>query len=124
MKSPVSKGALNAQPVKIIPHSHKTIKRMIVIITAATIGFLLIITFALLIYSSGKLQPYLDNDGNQLTGSIAEKVFITVGGVKQGMFIKSKNIDNPVLLYVHGGPAFPNYFLIDKFKPELEDYFT
>ncbi|MDD4604541.1 MAG: alpha/beta hydrolase [Bacteroidales bacterium] len=40
------------------------------------------------------------------------------------MFILSKNINNPVLLYVHGGPAFPNYFLIDKYKPGLEDYFT
>ena len=27
-------------------------------------------------------------------------------------------------MYVHGGPAFPNYFLIDKFKPGLEEYFT
>jgi len=27
-------------------------------------------------------------------------------------------------LYVHGGPAFPNYFLIDKFNPGLEDFFT
>ena len=35
-----------------------------------------------------------------------------------------KNINNPVLLYIHGGPAFPNYFLIDKYKPGLEEYFT
>ena len=40
------------------------------------------------------------------------------------MFIRSRNINNPVLLYVHGGPAFPNYFLIDKFNPGLEDFFT
>jgi pimeloyl-ACP methyl ester carboxylesterase len=25
---------------------------------------------------------------------------------------------------VHGGPGFPNYFLFEKFKPGLEDYFT
>ena len=40
------------------------------------------------------------------------------------MFIRSKDTANPVLLYVRGGPAFPNYFLIEKFKPGLEDYFT
>jgi pimeloyl-ACP methyl ester carboxylesterase len=44
--------------------------------------------------------------------------------VKQGMFIRSKDIDNPVLLFVHGGPGFPNYYLFEKFNPGLEDYFT
>jgi hypothetical protein len=38
-------------------------------------------------------------------GSISEKVFIKIGGVKQGMFIKSKDVKNPVLLYLHGGIA-------------------
>jgi pimeloyl-ACP methyl ester carboxylesterase len=102
----------------------KPIKRMLVIMAAIIMGFILIITCVLLIYSPGKLKPYVDNNGKRLPGSISEKVFITVGGIKQGMFIKSKNINNPVLLYVHGGPAFPNYFLIDKFNPDLEDYFT
>lgn len=40
------------------------------------------------------------------------------------MFIRSRNLEKPVLLYVHGGPGFPNYFLFEKFKPGLEDYFT
>ena len=78
----------------------------------------------LLVYSPGKIEPYFDENGKIIPESISEKTFIDIGGVKQGMFIKSKNINNPILLYVHGGPAFPNYFLIDKYKPELEDYFT
>jgi len=78
----------------------------------------------LLVYSPGKIEPYLDDTCKPIPGTIAEKTFIEIGAVQQGMFIRSKNINNPVLLYVHGGPAFPNYFLIDKFKPDLEDYFT
>ncbi len=31
-------------------------------------------------------------------GSISEKVFIDINGVKQGIFIKGKNTNNPVLL--------------------------
>jgi len=42
--------------------------------------------------------------------------------VEQGMFIKSKDINNPVLLYLHGG--MPDYFLTQKYPTGLEDYFT
>lgn len=97
---------------------------MLVIIFSIILGFCVILIIILLIDSPGKIEQYLDNNGKLLKESISEKTFIKIGGVKQGMFIKSRNINNPVLLYVHGGPAFPNYFLIDKFKPELENYFT
>ncbi len=87
--------------------------------------FSILLTFGIvLLYSPGKPDQYLDKNGKPLAGSISEKIFIEAGGVKQGMFIRSRNTENPVLLYVHGGPAFPNYFLIDKYKPGLEDYFT
>ncbi len=101
-----------------------SIKRMLVILFSFIISFFLVVTCILLAYSPGKIEPYLDETGKPIQGSMSEKIFVQIGGVNQGMFIKSKNIDNPVLLYVHGGPAFPNYFLIDKFKPGLENYFT
>ncbi|WP_372948544.1 alpha/beta fold hydrolase [Mariniphaga sp.] len=78
----------------------------------------------LVLISPGKPDVFKDEDGNILESSISEKIFVPIGGVKQGMFIRSKNTDNPVLLFVHGGPGFPNYFLFEKFKPGLEDYFT
>ncbi len=88
------------------------------------LGFLAILIGVLLLVSPGKIEPYVDAKVKPLSGSISEKIVIEIGGVHQGMFIKSKNVHNPILLYVHGGPAFPNYFLIDKFKPGLEDSFT
>ena len=42
--------------------------------------------------------------------------------MKQGMFIKSKDATNPVLLYLHGG--MPDYFLTQRYPTGLEDYFT
>jgi pimeloyl-ACP methyl ester carboxylesterase len=100
------------------------LKKMFAIIITTLFGLALAFICVLLVYSPGKIEPFLDDTGKTLPGSISEKTFIEIGGVKQGMFIRSKNIHNPVLLYVHGGPAFPNYFLFDKFKPGLEDYFT
>ncbi len=76
------------------------------------------------IISPGTPEQFFDKEGKVLDGSISEKIFVNIGGVKQGMFIRSKNMDNPVLLFFHGGPGFPNYFLIEKFYPGLEDYFT
>lgn len=88
-----------------------------------TIG-ILILVIVVRIYSPGKPEPFVDNSGASIAGSISEKIGITIGGVRQGMIIRSKDFHNPVMLYVHGGPAFPNYFLIEKYNPGLEDFFT
>ena len=84
----------------------------------------LMILLYLRIISPGKPGALTDADGAVIEGSISEKIFIDIGGVRQGMFVRSKNPENPVLLYIHGGPAFPNYFLIEKYNPRLEDFFT
>jgi pimeloyl-ACP methyl ester carboxylesterase len=98
---------------------------MIILITFLIIVlFILSVLTLLLINSPGKLEPFKDENGNILKDSISEKIFVDIGGVKQGMFIRGKNINNPVLLFVHGGPCFPTYFLVDKYKPGLEDSFT
>ena len=70
----------------------------------------------------GKPAPYLDEKGNPLPNSISEKLFINVNGVEQGMFIKGKDIHNPVLLYLHGG--MPDYFLTRQYPTGFEDHFT
>lgn len=72
--------------------------------------------------SPGKPLPLADTRGNPLTGSISEKIYLQINGVEQGMFIKSRDSVNPVLLYLHGG--LPDYFLTKKYPTGLEDYFT
>jgi pimeloyl-ACP methyl ester carboxylesterase len=84
----------------------------------------LILVCVLLAYSPGKPEPFLDENGNALTGSISEKVFVDINDVEQGMFIKGRDINNPVLLFVHGGPGMPEYWLTQRYPTGLEDYFT
>jgi pimeloyl-ACP methyl ester carboxylesterase len=74
--------------------------------------------------SPGKPQPFLDENGDVLPGSISEKIRININGVQQGMFIKSKDVNNPVFLFVHGGPGMPEYWLTQRYPTGLEDYFT
>jgi len=77
------------------------------------VGIIIILFIALFVWliinSPGKPQPFVDAQGNIIANSIAEKGYIDVNGGKLGFFIKGRDINNPVLLYLHGG--MPDYFL-------------
>ena len=55
---------------------------------------------------------------------MAEKCYTEINGIKMGMIIRSRDFSNPVLLFVHGGPGMPEYFLAEDFSKALEDIFT
>ena len=74
--------------------------------------------------SPGRTKPFLDSRGQPLSGSISEKIYVNLNGAEQGMFIKGQNTDNPVLLFLHGGTAMPEYFLTQKYPTGLDEYFT
>jgi pimeloyl-ACP methyl ester carboxylesterase len=97
-------------------------KRMLLIVLAACAAFVCLVVCVLLITSPGQPEPFLDATGKPLAGSISEKLFLTINGVRQGMFIKGKDVRNPVLLYLHGG--MPDYFLTQKYPTGLDEYFT
>ncbi len=86
-------------------------------------AFLIIIIF-LLISSTGEPISLQDSNGNPISGSVSEKIIIKINGLDQGMFIKSKNASNPVLLFLHGGPGMPEYFLTQTYPTRLEEFFT
>ena len=85
---------------------------------------LLILVGILLLWSPGTPKPFLDQRGKPLAESISEKIRIDINGVPQGMFIKSRDRHNPVLLFVHGGPGMPEYWLTQRYPTRLEDLFT
>jgi pimeloyl-ACP methyl ester carboxylesterase len=78
----------------------------------------------LLAWSPGRPQPFLDANGQPLANSLSEKIHVEINGMEQGIFIKSKNSHNPVLLFVHGGPGMPEYWLTQRYPTGLEDHFT
>ncbi|MCO6491893.1 MAG: alpha/beta hydrolase [Phaeodactylibacter sp.] len=73
-------------------------------------------------WSPGKPRPFPDGDGKPLAGSISEKTFIDINGVRQGMFIKGRDAGKPVLLYLHGG--MPDYFLTQRYPTGLDEDFV
>jgi pimeloyl-ACP methyl ester carboxylesterase len=93
-------------------------------ITTILLAGILVLIGALLAWSHGTPDPFLDENGNPLANSLSEKIRVNINGVEQGMFIKSKNINNPVLLFVHGGPGMPEYWLTQTYPTGLEERFT
>lgn len=47
-----------------------------------------------------------------------------LGGVTQWATIRGHDTDNPILLYVHGGPGMSDMGVIRQFIPELEEHFV
>jgi pimeloyl-ACP methyl ester carboxylesterase len=92
------------------------------ILFSSLLAFIFVLAVLLLAISPGKMEPILDDNGSTLTGSIAEKVFVDINGVQQGMFIQGRDTNNPVLLYLHGG--MPDYFLKQKYPTGLKNLFT
>ncbi len=76
--------------------------------------------------SPGELDKLKDPNGVEIPGALSEKTFIEIGGMRQGFFLRGEDPQNPVILFLHGGPGSPELpFLIPYEKAgRLEKYFT
>ena len=106
-----------------LPFVQKT-GRIMLITISILLPAIIILTCVLMAIVPAKPEPFRDENGNPMAGSLSEKILVDINGVKQGMFIKSKNLRNPVLLFVHGGPGMPEYWLTQRYPTGLEDHFT
>jgi pimeloyl-ACP methyl ester carboxylesterase len=108
---------------KMKKHSGKAGHIMLLLI--ALICACAVLSLGLLwVWSPGKPRAIVDEHGQKPAGSLSEKVYVQINGVRQGMFIESGNIANPVLLVVHGGPGCPDYMLTQAHPTGLEKHFT
>ena len=83
------------------------------------INFALILLIVWAIISPGKIRKYKGNN------SLSEKFVMDINGEKNGFFINSVDINNPVLLLVSSGPGTDDYFLTSKYKNmKIEEHFT
>ncbi|KKB50874.1 hypothetical protein HMPREF1212_01601 [Parabacteroides sp. HGS0025] len=104
----------------------KRLIKVISIVLLSVAGLLLIGVLSVLCYSSGKLDKLTDSHGKVIENAIAEKGWLDIGGIKQGYFLRGENPDNPILLFLHGGPGSPELPLCiaDEKDERLEKYFT
>jgi pimeloyl-ACP methyl ester carboxylesterase len=112
-----------------VQHTINNMKKIVKIMALIILSFIGVIFTGLLIIwvnSPGRLKPLKDKQGNIIPNSISEKLWIEVNGINQGMFIRGENPNNPVILYLHGGPGTPLLPFISYLEKSerLEKYFT
>lgn len=72
---------------------------------ATAILTLLTIAVGVSVARPASTAPILGEDGEPLAGSVAELIAIPIGGHDQVVMIRGQSVDNPVLLYLTGGPG-------------------
>ncbi|MBG6132862.1 pimeloyl-ACP methyl ester carboxylesterase [Aquimarina sp. EL_43] len=98
----------------------KTLKVTGIILVVLLIGLFIF----LLIISPGSTPIFKDEQGDSIKSSIAEMKHIPIGGIEQFVLIRGKNIANPILLVLHGGPGATETPMFRKHNSDLEEHYT
>ncbi|MGN8645750.1 alpha/beta fold hydrolase [Gracilibacillus sp. HCP3S3_G5_1] len=57
-------------------------------------------------------------------GVYFSKEYVEMDGHQTGLFLESTDFTKPVLLFLHGGPGFPQYAIVKNSKLSWEQHFT
>lgn len=87
------------------------------------LALLVIVVSIGLSYRAYRQQQYEPGLAIHTSNGIQEGRYVTVGGIEQWIQIRGEDRNNPVLLFVHGGPGIPSAVLTAGWQP-WEKYFT
>ena len=80
--------------------------------------YLIILLIQFLMISCTMTKKIKSPDG------IAESQYLKINNTQQYVLIRGMDVDNPVLLFLHGGPGATETSMLRKHNSELEKYFT
>ena len=68
-------------------------------------------------------EPFRDDDGQVLPGSIAVMERLEIGGIPQMLWFRGADTHNPALILLHGGPGASEMPLFRHYNADLEQHF-
>lgn len=77
-----------------------------------------LIVFLLLILFFPSRTPKIEGEK-----SIASIEKVELGGLDQSILIRGKDVSNPIMLFLHGGPGYPQISFARKYQEKLEESF-
>ena len=94
------------------------VKKILKVFSVSIAVFLIaILIIAILPARTTKIK---DENGKVIPNSIAEIKKIEIGGVNQYLMIRGNNKNNPVILFVHGGPGQSEIDILGSIKKNLK----
>lgn len=92
--------------------------------TFTALASLVLLAVAVLVARPATTDPIVGPDGERLPGSIAELTRVEIGGHELAMMIRGHSVDNPVLLFLAGGPGGTEMGAMRRHLPQLEQHFV
>jgi pimeloyl-ACP methyl ester carboxylesterase len=108
---------------RIVPHpdTFRIMKAFLHYCARATLP----VVAAVILASCAVTLPIKDKTtGLVVPDSIAEITTVNIQGIKNWLVIRGRNVHNPILLFLHGGPGSPELPLLRHFNEPLEDEFV
>jgi proline iminopeptidase len=90
----------------------------------AVVTGLVLVAMALFIARPASTDPIVDADGQTVAGSVAELTRVEIGGHDLALMIRGRSTQNPVLLFLAGGPGGSELGAMRRHSQALEDDFV
>jgi pimeloyl-ACP methyl ester carboxylesterase len=101
----------------------KKLLRIGLYILVGLVAIILILAAVLWIKSPGKADPFTNETGETLPGSISVIEKVKLGGLEQYLIIRGADTTKPVMLFLHGGPGSPELPFMKKLNRDIENDF-
>lgn len=85
--------------------------------------FIILCLLILILFFPSWTPQIKDKSGKVLPNSVSSLEQIELGGIKQSILIRGKDTQNPIVLFLHGGPGYPQIAYARKYQSELENDF-
>jgi len=59
-----------------------------------------------------------------ISGGVQERIYVTLGGIEQAIHIRGQSAENPVIIWLHGGPGWPDTYNASTFQRQMEHDYT
>lgn len=91
------------------------------------ITFLIIILAVILLFAATVIIARLINANRnkiKTENGVQESTYIEINGIRQYIQIRGEDVSNPVMIFIHGGPASPMSYVSAYYQKELESKLT